>query len=98
QAFLSGGVVIHQFCRIGRLAMIGGNSKIIQDCLPFVVTDGVPGRAAGLNSIGLRRAGVSGTDMRALKEAYRVCCDLNCRSTRRSRDCARATTNWSMSL
>ncbi|HKP84643.1 MAG TPA: acyl-ACP--UDP-N-acetylglucosamine O-acyltransferase, partial [Blastocatellia bacterium] len=57
QAFLSGGVVAHQFCRIGRLAMIGGNSKIVQDCLPFVITDGVPGRASGLNVVGLRRAG-----------------------------------------
>jgi UDP-N-acetylglucosamine acyltransferase len=37
RAFLSGGVVVHQFCRIGRLAMIGGNAKIVQDCLPFVI-------------------------------------------------------------
>jgi UDP-N-acetylglucosamine acyltransferase len=72
RAFLSGGVVVHQFCRIGRLAMIGGNSKIVQDCLPFVITDGVPGRARGLNVVGLRRAGVGASDLRALKEAYRV--------------------------
>src|SRR5260370_38543991 len=57
-AFLSGGVVVHQFCRIGRLAMIGGNSKIVQDCLPFIITDGMPGRARGLNLVGLRRAAV----------------------------------------
>lgn len=72
QAFLSGGVVVHQFCRIGRLAMIGGNSKIVQDCLPFVVTDGAPGRAHGLNIVGLRRAGFKSKDIRTLKEAYRV--------------------------
>jgi len=71
-AFLSGGVVVHQFCRIGRLAMIGGNSKIVQDCLPFVLTDGMPGRAKGLNLVGLRRAGVLASDVRALKEAYRL--------------------------
>jgi len=71
-AFLSGGVVVHQFCRIGRLAMIGGNSKIVQDCLPFVITDGMPGRAAGLNLIGLRRAGFASGEIRSLKEAYRV--------------------------
>jgi len=72
RAFLSGGVVVHQFCRVGRLAMVGGNSKIVQDCLPFVVTDGVPGRAAGLNVVGLRRAGATADQLRTLKEAYRL--------------------------
>ena len=72
RAFLSGGVVVHQFCRIGRLAMIGGNSKIVQDCLPFVITDGVPGRARGLNAVGLRRAGIAAPQVRALKEGYRL--------------------------
>jgi UDP-N-acetylglucosamine acyltransferase len=72
RAFLSGGVVVHQFCRIGRLAMIGGNAKIVQDCLPFVITDGAPGRARGLNGVGLRRAGIGPAQVRALKEAYRL--------------------------
>jgi UDP-N-acetylglucosamine acyltransferase len=72
QAFISGGVVVHQFCRIGRLAMIGGNSKIVQDCLPFVTTDGVPGRARGLNLVGLRRAGLKSNEIRNLKAAYQL--------------------------
>jgi len=72
QAFLSGGVVVHQFCRVGRLAMIGGNSKVIKDCLPFVITDGVPARARGLNVVGLRRAGVGASELRTLKEGYRL--------------------------
>jgi len=72
RAFLSGGVVVHQFCRVGRLAMIGGNAKIVQDCLPFVITDGVPGRARGLNMVGLRRAGLKSGDVQTLKEAYRL--------------------------
>lgn len=72
QAFISGGVVIHQFSRIGRLAMIGGNSKIVQDCLPFITTDGIPGRASGLNIVGLRRAGFSLSDLQELKRAYRT--------------------------
>ena len=71
-AFLSGGVVVHQFCRIGRLAMVGGNAKVIQDCLPFVVTDGVPARARAVNVVGLRRAGVGAASARALREAYRT--------------------------
>src|SRR5262245_26812701 len=72
QVFLSGGVVVHQFTRIGRLAMIGGNAKIVQDCLPFVITDGAPGRAHGLNIVGLRRAGLKPNEIRILKEAYRL--------------------------
>jgi UDP-N-acetylglucosamine acyltransferase len=72
RAFISGGVVVHQFCRIGRLAMIGGNSKIVQDCLPFVITDGVPARARGLNVVGLRRAGHDASRVQGLKRAYRV--------------------------
>jgi UDP-N-acetylglucosamine acyltransferase len=72
RVFISGGVVVHQFCRLGRLAMIGGNAKIVQDCLPFVTTDGVPGRASGLNVVGLRRAGFTASDLRTLKEAYRL--------------------------
>ncbi|MGE0452589.1 MAG: acyl-ACP--UDP-N-acetylglucosamine O-acyltransferase [Vicinamibacteria bacterium] len=72
RAFLSGGVVVHQFCRVGRLAMIGGNSKVIKDCLPFVITDGLPARARGLNVVGLRRAGFTASQLRTLKEAYRL--------------------------
>ena len=72
RAFLSGGAGVHQFCRVGRLAMIGGNAKIVQDCLPFVITDGVPARARGLNLVGLRRAGVPVEQLATLKRAYRL--------------------------
>lgn len=71
-AFLSGGVVVHQFTRIGKYAMIGGNSKIVQDCLPFFTTDGVPGRTRGLNLVGLRRGGFSHEQIQAMKQAYRT--------------------------
>jgi UDP-N-acetylglucosamine acyltransferase len=72
RAFLGGGSGVHQFCRIGRLAMVGGNAKVVQDCLPFVITDGHPARARGLNVVGLRRAGVGASQLRTLKEAYRL--------------------------
>ena len=72
RAFLSGGVVVHQFCRVGRLAMLGGLAKVVQDCLPFIITDGNPARARGLNAVGLRRAGIGAADRRALKDAYQV--------------------------
>lgn len=70
-AFLSGFVGVHQFCRVGRLAMIGGLTKLVQDALPFCITDGNPGRARGLNLTGLRRNGFSREEIAALKEAYR---------------------------
>jgi UDP-N-acetylglucosamine acyltransferase len=71
-AFLSNNVGCHQFVRIGRYAMVGGKSKIVQDVLPFFITDGNPPRVRGLNSVGLRRAGFSTEERRALKQAYQI--------------------------
>jgi UDP-N-acetylglucosamine acyltransferase len=72
QAFLGGGSGVHQFCRVGRLAMVGGNAKVVQDCLPFAITDGHPARARGLNVVGLRRAGVTASQLRTVEEAYHI--------------------------
>ena len=69
--FLSNNVGAHQFVRMGRYAMIGGKSKIVQDVLPFFVTDGNPATVRGVNSVGLRRAGFSEDERRAIKDAYR---------------------------
>ncbi len=70
--FLSNGVGAHQFVRMGRHAMIGGKSKIVQDVLPFFITDGNPPHVRGVNSVGLRRAGFNEDERRALKDAYRI--------------------------
>ncbi len=70
--FLSNNVGAHQFVRMGRYAMVGGKSKIVQDVLPFFITDGNPPRVRGVNSVGLRRAGFSEEARRALKDAYRM--------------------------
>ncbi|MCU1264675.1 MAG: Acyl-[acyl-carrier-protein]--UDP-N-acetylglucosamine O-acyltransferase [Acidobacteria bacterium] len=72
RVFLSNNVGAHQFVRFGRCAMIGGKSKIVQDVLPFFITDGNPARVRGVNSVGLRRAGFSTETRQALKEAYRL--------------------------
>lgn len=72
RVFVSGGVKIHQWAHIGEYAMIGGNSKITQDCLPYMITDGHPGRVRGLNLVGLKRAGFKLDELRALKHAFRV--------------------------
>ena len=69
--FLSNNVGAHQFVRFGRYAMVG-RSKIVQDVLPFFVTDGNPAHVRGVNSVGLRRAGFSEETRRTLKEAYRL--------------------------
>src|SRR5581483_2977486 len=57
QAFISGGVVVHQFSKIGRLAMIGGNTRINSDVPPFFLYAGHDVVAKGLNVVGLKRAG-----------------------------------------
>ncbi len=72
RAFVSGGVMIHQFTQVGCYAMIGGNSKITQDVLPYFITDGVPGVVRGLNLVGLKRAGFASEDVQALKGAFRA--------------------------
>jgi len=72
RAFISGGVMVHQFVRIGRLSMIGGNSKITQNALPFMTTDGNPAQVHGLNIVGLRRAGFNKSALNELKQAYAI--------------------------
>ena len=70
--FLSNNVGCHQFVRLGRYAMVGGKSKIVQDVLPFFITDGNPPCVRGVNSVGLRRAEFSTETRRALKHAYQL--------------------------
>ena len=72
RAFISGGVMVHQFVHIGSFAMLGGNAKITQDVLPYMMVDGNPARVSGLNKVGLRRAGFKLDDMKALKKAYQL--------------------------
>jgi UDP-N-acetylglucosamine acyltransferase len=72
QAFISGGVVIHQYSKIGRLAMIGGNSRVNLDLPPFFLYTDFNVRPNGLNVVGLKRAGFSPEEIAALKAAYRI--------------------------
>lgn len=71
-AFISGGVVIHQYSKIGRLAMVGGNTRVNMDVPPFLLTSDFNVAAKGLNLVGLRRAGIGRDVIRQLKEAYRI--------------------------
>lgn len=72
RVFISGGVMVHQFVRIGAYAMLGGNTKITMDCPPYMMIDGRPAVVRGLNLVGLKRAGFSKEDLSALRQAYRV--------------------------
>jgi UDP-N-acetylglucosamine acyltransferase len=72
QAFISGGVVIHQFSKIGRLAMIGGNSRVNLDVPPYFLYSDFNVAPKGLNIVGLRRAGFTAAEVRALKNAYKL--------------------------
>ena len=70
RCFLSGQVAVHQFCRIGTLAMIGGRTGISKDVPPYMIMKHY-GVVVGINSVGLRRAGVSSETRLALKRAYK---------------------------
>jgi UDP-N-acetylglucosamine acyltransferase len=72
RAYISGAVAVHQFCRIGKLAMVGGHARVTQDIPPYVTVDGMTGLIVGLNLIGLRRNGFTSDEITELKAAYRL--------------------------
>ena len=69
-AILSGLTGVHQFVRIGRLAMLSGLSGLVLDLPPFCYATGPRAKLAGLNLVGLKRAGFSSETVRAIKKAY----------------------------
>jgi UDP-N-acetylglucosamine acyltransferase len=71
-AYVSAAVAVHQFCRIGDFAMVGGQSHVNKDVPPYVTLDGLTSRVVGLNTIGLKRKGFTAEDLAQLKAAYRV--------------------------
>jgi len=72
RAFLSGGVLVHQFGKIGRLAMISGNTRVNLDAPPFFTYAGFQIAPKGLNLVGLRRAGFKAPGISILKSAYQL--------------------------
>lgn len=72
RAYISGNVAVHQFCRVGRNAMVGGQARVVQDVAPFVTVDGCTSLVVGLNIIGLKRNGFSPEQLSDLKRAYRI--------------------------
>lgn len=72
RAYMSGASAVHQFCRVGTLAMVGGQAHITKDVPPFVTVDGLSSAIVGLNVVGLRRAGITPAERQELKAAYRI--------------------------
>jgi UDP-N-acetylglucosamine acyltransferase len=70
-AFLSGGVLVHQFSKVGRLAMVSGNTRVNLDAPPFFTYSGFAIEPRGLNLVGLKRAGFQTPQIGVLKQAYR---------------------------
>jgi UDP-N-acetylglucosamine acyltransferase len=71
-AVIGGVVAIHQFCRVGKMSMIGGCSKVVQDVPPFMLADGNPAQTRTINKVGLERRGISEEAQTALKQAYKI--------------------------
>lgn len=72
RATFGGMVGVHQFVRIGKLAMVGGYSKVVQDVAPFMIADGRPTKAYDLNVIGLRRNGVPAKVRSELRQSCKL--------------------------
>lgn len=73
RTFVSGNSAVHQFCRIGRLAMLGGVSVVTKDVPPFCIhMTGACNRIAGLNIVGLRRAGLTAAQRKSIQHAFNM--------------------------
>ncbi len=70
--FIGGAVVAHQFCRIGSFAIVQGTTGLNMDVIPFTLIGGRPARHYRLNTIGLKRAGITGERYNVLASAFRL--------------------------
>jgi len=68
---MNGAAAVHPFTTIGRLAYVGGLSRIVQDVPPFMIVEGHPSRVRGVNSVGMRRGGIPDEVAEAMGKAFR---------------------------
>jgi UDP-N-acetylglucosamine acyltransferase len=66
------GVGIHQFCKVGKYAMVGASGKAVQDIMPFMLTDGNPSRVRCVNVVNLRRNGFSETQIADVRRIFKI--------------------------
>lgn len=72
RAVIGGLTPVHQFCRIGRVAMVGGGCKVVQDVLPFMLAEGSPVEHRTVNKIGMQRAGYTEEEIQIAVRIYKV--------------------------
>ena len=71
RVFCGGGAMVHQFCRVGSLAILQGLAGINKDVIPYTMVGGRPGKHYRVNLIGVRRAGIDGERLKAVSAAFR---------------------------
>jgi len=71
RVFLSGNSAVHQFCRVGRLALLSGTSATTMDIPPFWIVQNM-NRVCGVNVVGMRRAGVTNAEINAVRRVFRM--------------------------
>jgi UDP-N-acetylglucosamine acyltransferase len=69
---IGGLAAVHQFCRIGKMAIVGGCSKVVQDVPPFMLADGNQAETRTVNKVGMERNGISEEAQAAMKSAYKI--------------------------
>jgi UDP-N-acetylglucosamine acyltransferase len=71
-AVVGGLAAVHQFCRIGRMSIVGGCSKVVQDVPPYMLADGNPAETRTINKVGMERNGISEETQVTLRQAYKI--------------------------
>lgn len=71
-AIIGGLVAIHQFCKIGKLCMLGGGTIVTMDVMPYTLGVGNRVKLYGLNLVGLKRRNFSAITIEKIKNAYRI--------------------------
>jgi len=77
KVILGGLAAVHQFSRIGTMAIVGGCSKVIKDIMPFSMVDGHPAKWHGVNFVGMKRNGIEDEVRTKIKKAFRIICRSN---------------------
>lgn len=71
-SFISGASGVHQFCRVGKGAIISGGAIVLQDLAPFCIAQGDRATIRGLNVVGMRRMGLDRTSIKLIRDAYKT--------------------------
>ena len=71
-AIVGGMTPVHQFCKIGKYAFVGGGLRVVQDVPPFIIANGEPLKFSGINILGLRRRKFNSLDRDKIKKIYKL--------------------------